>query len=278
MQRAAVYKTWGSTPIFAEATGPGTGRGPPHFRFVPRASRGLAERVKALYACILFAFGCCASAKTPAPHDWTQSPVVVVSEQVNVSVGESMALIVGRYWYQYVPRFDDQGTRVAIYYPAFVPSGITTYDDLLETTQITLKLGKREFRPESARVLSDEETGSIPTLPAGAAVAWFTFQIPRNLAELRFDVLITHAQPHYRYDGKSVAAYWPWMPNLEPLRQELELLDKNFVVTMEALPGVTLTPLTSNDHVELATPKRWILHPRHAENIAAAVAFDSKEK
>lgn len=242
-------------------------------RLSPGLPRDSLAVVNAFRLFVLSVFFSCTLAATPTPADWTQSPVVVVSENVNVSVGERMALVSGSYWYQYVPKFDDQGTRVAINYTAIVPSGITAFADLLEVSQIKLLLGQREFRPETARVLTDEETGPVPTLPAGAAIAWFTFQIPRNLAELRFEVLISHFQPHYTYENKTVAAFWPWMPNLEKLRQDLELLNKNFVVTFEALPGVTMEPLTTNTNVEMNTPKRFIVHPLHEETIAVAVTY-----
>gem|GEM_PF-1611176 len=215
----------------------------------------------------------------PVPSDWIQPPLTVVSETVNVNVGEKMALVVGRYWYQYVKRFDDGSTgRVPIYYAAFVPDSMTDYKDLLEATQVKLMLGQREFRPESARLLTDEETGPVPTLPHGFSVAWYTFQIPRELAELRFDVVISHFQPTYLYEGKTVAAYYPWLPNLEPMRQELELLDKNFVITFQALPGVTFDKLTGNERVDTNTPTRLELHPVHQEVIAVSVSSGETEK
>lgn len=210
---------------------------------------------------------------SPVPADWIQPPITVVSENVNVSVGEKMALVVGRYWYQYVKHFDDgSSARLPIYFAAAVPSSLTDFRELLETTQIKLMLGQREFRPESARLLNDEETGAVPTLPHGTAIAWFTFQIPRELAELRFDVVISHFQPHYVYEGKPVATYYPWLPNLWPLRQEMELLDKNFVVTFEALPGVSFALLTKNNSAGVSTPQRLELHPAHQEIMAVAVA------
>lgn len=219
------------------------------------------------------------TAANPVPADWIQSPLIVVSENVNVSVGEKMALVVGRYWCQYVKRFDDGSSgRVPIYYTAVLPSTVTDYRDLLETSQVKLMLGQREFRPESARLLTDEETGPVPTLPHGTAIAWFTFQIPRELAELRFDVVISHFQPNYVYDGKPVAAYYPWLPNLEPLRQELELLDKNFVVTVEALPGISFALLTKTPPLASSTPRRLEFHPAHQELIAVAVAGSDPEK
>lgn len=210
------------------------------------------------------------------PTDWVQAPITVVAENVNVRVGEKMALVVGRYWYQYVRRFDDGSSgRVPIYYAAFVPDSVTDYKDLLEVSQVKLMLGEREFRPESARLLTDEETGPVATLPHGTAIAWFIFQIPRELAELRFDVVISHFQPHYLYEGKTVAAFYPWLPNLDPLRQELELLDKNFTVTFDALPGVSMEKLTTNDHVVQATAQHLEVHPLHQEIIAVNVVTTS---
>lgn len=226
-----------------------------------------------------FAFASFSWAKPPAPADWSQSPVAVVSENVNVSIGEKMTLVVGRYWYQYVPRLDDRGsTRVAIHYAAFVPSDITDYKGLLEVSQVKLMLGEKEFLPESARLLTDAETGPIPTLPHGVALAWFTFQIPRSIAELRFDAVISHFQAHYTYEGKTVAAYWPWLPNLEELRQELELMNKDFVVSFEALPGVEMEKLTLNSRVEKSTPQRLIVHPLHQETIAVSITAAGKTK
>ena len=225
---------------------------------------------------LLFSIILIATTVLPAssvPSDWIQPPITVVAENVKVSVGERMALVVGRYWYQYVQRFDDRSSaRVPIYYVTFVPDTVTAYQDLLEASQVKLMLGEREFRPDSARLLTDEEIGQVATLPHGIALAWFTFQIPRELAELRFDVVISHVQPYYTYEGKSVAAYFPWLPNLELLRQELELLDKNFVVTFEALPATTFEKLTNNHRADPSTPRRLEVHPAHQENIAVSVS------
>ena len=209
------------------------------------------------------------------PSDWAPAPIVVVSENVNVSVGPQMALVVGRYWYQYVAKLDDRvSQRIPIYYATFVPKNVTAFRDLLEVSQVKLMLGERMFLPESARILSDEETGILQIAPKDAAIAWFVFQIPRDLARLRFDVVISHFQPHYHYEGKSIAAYWPWLPQLDPLRKDLELMDKDFVVTVEALPHVRLKAESINAHLESSSPERLIVHPTHGENIAAAVEVD----
>lgn len=213
----------------------------------------------------------------PAPTDWVQPPVTVVSEEVKVSVGEKLSLVVGRYWYQYVAKFDDPSFKtLAIYYPAFVSSELTEFRDLVDATQVKLMLGDREFRPTNARLLSDAETGPVQTLPHGTAIVWYTFEIPREMAERRFDVVISHYQPHYDYEGKTVAAYWPWMPNLEALRQPLELLDKNFHVTFQALPGVSFQPLSTLTHVEKDTPERLVVNPLHEEIIAVRVIAAKK--
>lgn len=208
----------------------------------------------------------------PRPSDWTQPPTVVVASEVNLSVGEKMALVSGRYWYQYVPKFDPDHTKqISIYYTAIVSSDLTERIDLLDATQVKLMLNDREYRPVAARLLTDEETGPVPTLPHGYSIAWFMFQIPRDRAELRFPVLITHFQPTYSYEGKTVAACWPWMPNLEELRQPLELLDKNFVITIDALPGVELKPVSAITHVTKQTPRQIVVNPLHAETIAVEV-------
>ena len=197
--------------------------------------------------------------------------MVVVNENVRVSVGEKMAMVVGLYWLQFVPKFDDPTLpRIPVYYPVFVPRGITSQKELLEITQIVLRLGEREFRPETARVWTDAEVGVIQTPPENAAVAWFIFQIPRELAHVRFEALISHFQPNFQYEGKTIAPLLPWLPNLEPLRENLELLDKDFVVTVEALPPVKLLRLTSNEKVESDSATQFVVHPRHRETITAA--------
>ena len=138
-------------------------------------------------------------------------------------------------------------------------------------SQVKLVLNEREFQPEQARVLDLKELGAMQALPEDAAVAWFTFQIPRELATLRFGVLISHFQPHYTYDGRQVAAYWPWLPQLEPLRKELELKDSDYVVMFEALPGAAISRITSNTSVGPDNPGKVLVHPRHLENIAVQV-------
>jgi hypothetical protein len=225
--------------------------------------------MKTLLSAALLAFA--VASAFGAPKDVILSPVTVVSENVNVSVGPKMALVVGRYWYQYVPKLDDHTPRVAIQYAAFVPQGVTTYTELLEVSQVKLMLGDREFRPESARVLEVEEISGMQAMPEDAAVAWFTFQIPRELARLRFDVVISHFQPHYHYEKKLVAAYLPWLPNLERFRTEMELRPAEFTVTVEALPKTTFELLSVVTDVGNRSDKRMIVHPLHLENIAVAV-------
>jgi len=206
------------------------------------------------------------------PNDWAPSPVQVVAENVHVSVGNKLALVVGRYWYQYVAKFDDTlSPRVAIYYAMFVPKSYTSRTDLIDISQIRLTMGEQTFSPETARVLSDEEVGPLQVAPKDFAVAWFVFQIPRALAKLRFDVLIEHGQPLYNFDGKPTAAYWPWLPELEDLRKETELKDSDFVVTFEALPHVTFKPESINTKVIESSPTKLVVHPVHEENIAVGV-------
>ena len=206
------------------------------------------------------------------PADWIPSPVVVVAENVNVSVGESASLVVGRYWYQYVAKLDDKvSPRIAIYYAIFVPSGTTSAKDLIETSAVKLMLGEKVFYPETARLLTDEETGPLQAAPKDASVAWFIFQIPRELAKLRFDVLISHFQPHSLYDHKTITAYLPWLPELEAQRRDLEIFDKDLVITFEALPDVKLQLESVNSKVETKTATQIVVHPLHWENIAVAV-------
>lgn len=209
-----------------------------------------------------------------APKDAQASPIIVVSESVHVSVGPKMALVVGRYWYQYVPALDDPSALIPIHYATFVPKDVTGRDDLLEVTQVKLMIGEREFRPEGARILELEELGAMQAMPEDAAVAWFTFMIPRDLARLRFDVLISHFQPHYTHDGRTVAAYWPWLPQLEPMRKELELKDIDFLIMFEALPGASFQRMTANTAIKEEAPGKLVIHPRHLENIAVQVTAE----
>jgi hypothetical protein len=206
------------------------------------------------------------------PNDWVPSPIEVVSENVHVSVGDKLALTVGRYWYQYNQKFDDGvSPRIAIYYATFVPKSYTSRSDIIDVSQIRLTIGEQSFTPETARILSDEEVGAIQVLPKDFAVAWFVFQIPRTSAKMRFDVLIEHGQPLYDYEGKHIAAYLPWLPELESTRKDLELKDSDFVVTFEALPNVTFKPESINTKVTESTATKRVVHPVHWENIAVSV-------
>lgn len=206
------------------------------------------------------------------PNSSILSPIAVVSQSVHVSVGPEMALISGRYWYQYVPKFDDHTPRVAIHYLAFVPkdSG-TTRKELLEASQIKMMVGEREFLPEDARVLEGDELGGMAAAPENAHIAWFTFQIPRELARLRFDVIISHFQPHYRYENKTIAAYWPWLPHLEELRLPLELKPIDYLVMFEALPGAKFELTTHVSNIKEQSETKLVVHPLHLENIAVTV-------
>jgi len=206
-----------------------------------------------------------------APKNTILSPIAVVSEAVHVSVGPKMALIAGRYWYQYVPRFDDHTPRIAIHYAAFVPKEASTRRELLEASQIKMMIGEREFLPEDARVLDLAELGAMEALPEDAVVAWFTFQIPRELARLRFDVVISHFQPHYRFKDKTVAAYWPWLPHLEELRLPMELKPIDYLVTFEALAGAKIALISHPSNVKEQSDTKLVVHPLHLENIAVAV-------
>lgn len=215
----------------------------------------------------------------PAPNDWVQPPVTVVSERVNVSVGEKLALVSGQYWLQYVKKFDDPDIKVvSVYYPVFVPKTETTFAAICEITQAKLMLGEREFAPAQARQLASEELGETQALPEDGAIAWIVFQIPRELARVRFDVMITHFQPICHRDGKPMAAFLPWLPNLESLRTEMELKDSDFVITVDALPGVSIEPISANEKVEKKTPKQLVVHPVHGETVAVAVKTEPAAK
>ncbi|HEY9155223.1 MAG TPA: hypothetical protein VIM69_08840 [Opitutaceae bacterium] len=222
-----------------------------------------------LFGAIFALAGSYASAR---PNDWTPSPIEVVSENVHVSVGDKLALVVGRYWYQYNRKFDDGiSPRIAIYYATFVPKSYASRSDIIDISQIRLTVGEQSFTPETARILTDEEVGAIQVAPKDFAVAWFVFQIPRAVAKLRFDVLIEHGQPLYDYEGKHIAAYLPWLPELESTRKDLELKDSDFVVTFEALPKVTFKPESINTKVVESTDTKLVVHPVHLENIAVSV-------
>lgn len=229
-------------------------------------------RLFALLAVLLLCRGAAgAAAPTQGPRDAQPSPLTVVSESVHVSIGPEMALIVGRHWLQYVPRKDDVTPRIAVHYPAFVPKGVTAHDELLELTQVKMMVGETEYRPESSRILDAAELGAIQVAPEDAAVAWFTFQIPRRVARHRFDVVISRFQPHYHREGKTVAAYWPWLPDLEALRLELELKDSDYILTFEGLPGTEIELLSTPSVVVKQTATLLTVRPRHLENIAVAV-------
>jgi hypothetical protein len=231
--------------------------------------RFLAPGSIAVAALVYLAAPSCGAAK---PNDWAPSPIEVVSENVHVSVGEKLALVVGRYWYQYNQKFDDGvSPRIPIYYATFVPKSYTTRADIIDLSQIRLTIGEQSFNPETARILTDEELGAIQVAPKDFAVAWFVFQIPRAIAKLRFDVLIEHGQPLYDYEGKHIAAYLPWLPELEETRKDLELKDSDFVVTFEALPKVTFKPESINTKVMESSATKLVVHPVHLENIAVAV-------
>ena len=226
-----------------------------------------------VWSLALAAFGATPSALFAAkPTDYVPSPIEVVAEDVHVSIGEKLGLVVGRYWYQYVPKFDDGvSRRVPIYYATFVPKAYTDRADLLEISGVRLTIGDKSYSPETARVLSDEEVGPVQVAPKDFAVAWFIFQIPRVDAKMRFAVLIESAQPVYNFEGNSTVAYWPWLPELEATKQDMELKDSDFTVTFEALPHVTIKPESINTKVVETSATKLVVHPVHTEMIAVKV-------
>jgi hypothetical protein len=214
------------------------------------------------------------SSLAAAPQGVIRPPMAVVSQNVLVSVGPKMSMVVGRYWYQYIPSFDDGAQRIAIHYLAFVPKDASSHAELLEISQVKLMVGERQFLPETARVLEPAEVGAIELPPEDAAVALFTFQVPRSLATLRFDVVISHFQPHYRYEGQNIAAFLPWLPHLEELRRPQELKDSDFIVSFEALAGAKFEHATTNLEVRQKSDNKLVVHPRHFTNIAVRVDND----
>ena len=84
-------------------------------------------------------------------------------------------------------------------------------------------------------------------------------------------MLIEHGQPVYNYESKPIAAYLPWLPQLEDTRKELELKDSDYVVTFEALPKVTFKAKSINSKVVESSGTKLVVHPLHLENIAVSV-------
>ena len=236
-------------------------------RSVMRLQGQLIPLLPLLLAC---AVSPCAGMPSERPG---ASPVCVIGGEVKVHVSAEWSLVEGRHWVQYIEVYDpDRRAHLTLHYAVFVPRGISDLGELASLTQIKLAVGDHSFAPVSVDVAEPHAPDWIIPSPEDATVAWFQFDLPREFAQTRFEVVISCAQPHYLRKGEKVAAYLPWIPEFERLKMKRPY----FEVIFDAMPGVTFEQASIDQYRIERTPTRLSVRPVHRECIAVAVhAADS---
>ena len=199
------------------------------------------------------------------------TPLIVVAAKVELTIGREMAMVSGRYMYQYVEKDDDDHqSRLLLQYPVYLEKGLKSLEDMISASSIRLQLGDQTFYPTAGDYLAPEVLSDYPA-PEDAAVAMLTFEIPRASARLRFEVTITHLSPNFHSHGALLAAYTPWLPRSYEYRNAYGLQDHDFEVSLRAIEGFALQPFPTKARVLQETPTELVVFPEHRKTIAAEV-------
>jgi hypothetical protein len=208
---------------------------------------------------------------SPPANDWANPPLAIVAENVNLTVGRDLTMVSGQYMFQYVEK-DDVGhlARIFIHYPLYVEKGLRDWQEVATASDIKLQVGPQTFLPTSGGLISADYLSDFP-IPEDAAVAFLTFEIPRDVAKWRFEVTITHVQPNFHYRGALLAAYTPWLPKIIKTQKVYNFTDQDFSVAIKALEGISIKRYTANAQVVPETAGAVVVAPEHRKTIAVEI-------
>ncbi len=187
------------------------------------------------------------------PVDTLRSPFCMVAESVRISVGREMAMVEGDCDLRYVPRFDAPAMpeKIPFLCAVFVPKSAEGIEDFTAITAARLHLGSLDFEPEDFVPFSDPPAKAVQIPPADARIVILIFKIPRRLLRQQCRLHLSLYQPHYHCAGRTVAAFMPWLPDFDALKNELLFSRSDFTVEFETVDAVRLRRLSANPFVEL---------------------------
>jgi hypothetical protein len=198
-------------------------------------------------------------------------PLAVVSARAELTVGKEMSMLYSKFMYQYMER-DDPGhnSRLFLRYPLYVEKGLKNLDDIVSASAIHLQVGDQTIDPREAEFVAPETLSDYP-VPEDVAVAVVTFEIPRSVARLRFEVVIQHLQPNFHYHGALLAAYTPWLPKAIRPISAYNLEDHEWEVSLKALKEVRLKKVTAPGKVLKDADDELIAVPEHRQTLAVEI-------
>lgn len=197
----------------------------------------------------------------------------IVAETVSILVRPNDSFVTGAYTFQplLIYRPQPESRDFAVKLPVFVATGMAKPEDAVAAALPRLKVAGREYAPIRAAFGDPEALKGTWAVPANVQVCWMYFEVPSDRLPTRFTVEITYLQPHYLFDGKRVAAYWPLLPNHSQIVRELGLGMDAFLVSFEATEGLKLECVTPNETIVTNTPQRIAVRPKDRENIVVAL-------
>jgi len=226
--------------------------------------------MRLIYSALLLAVGVALSPRLIA-GDWENPPLYVVSEKVELIVGQELTVVSGRFVFQYVKADDTERLpQVYFHFPVYVKRDITDWRVAQDAAGFELQIGGRVFRPVSGSLVAAESISSYP-VPEDAAVVFLTFAVPRSLAEPGFEAIVHYVQPNFTYLGGRLALHTPWMPRSMRQHPYLALADNVFEVRLSAGRDVSLQRVPTEVAVLAESPTEITAVPEHRQTIAVTL-------
>lgn len=216
----------------------------------------------------------CRAALTGNPVVINAPDFAMTSESVKVFVGADSSQVSGVFSFQLVlswpnARSEKPGQEIEV--PVFVPAALKTADEAISQLEPRVVLGERESAPTRAYFANPTSHDGLLAVPANVKICWFVFTFRPEELHAAITLTLRYRQPHYVFNGRTVAAYLPILPEHEKIKGMTKHTDEDFLVTFEAAPGVKLERITPHRLILTDTPERIAVRPEHRVNIAVAV-------
>jgi hypothetical protein len=207
------------------------------------------------------------------PVESSRSPFCMVGESVHISVGKALAMVEGDCDFRYLRRYDgaSDSPQIAFYYAVFAPNSAETLEDITAITGAKLHFDSIDFGPDDFFPMPHGASAAIQIAPTDSRAVILVFKIPRSLLRQQCRLHFSHYQPYYHYDGRTVLAFLPLLPDFETLKNELLFSRTDFTVEFETVDTVRMRRLSTNQSVEKESSQRLLVHPVDRENIAVEI-------
>jgi hypothetical protein len=222
---------------------------------------------------IAFLFLAVAAVAAPDPvvTDWANPPFTLVAAQVDLTVGQDLTLVSGRYTFQYVEAEDvNHDAHVFIHYPFYASAGTSDWREAVSAADLKLEAGGQTLKPIEASRMEYAALTDFP-LVDDAQVFVATFEVPRSIARVRFGATISQVQSNFHYHGDIVAVFTPWLPKIQAHPSLFRPAGHDFTVTVHAMSGYVCHLLTPNATVLENTAGRIAVVSEHRQTVAVAV-------